>query len=127
MIEILNIFFLIASIIWICSFPLVQSNLKKNFIFNELGNFEKICINLSILLNIFLILSFYNTIPEYIFIILLILPLINLISFEKNFNYTNLIILFFFIFILSISISSNLKLEYDGAAIWIYRTINFFL
>ena len=126
MIEILNIFFLIASIIWICSFPLVQSNLKTNFIFNELGNFEKICINLSILLNIFLILSFYNTNPEYIFIILLILPLINFISLEKKLNYTNLIFLFFFIFILSISISSNLKLEYDAAAIWIYRTINFF-
>ena len=37
-----------------------------------------------------------------------------------------MIILLFFSFVLSISISSNLKLEWDGAAIWIYRTINFF-
>ena len=40
MIEILNIFFLIASIIWICSFPLIQSNSRINFVFNELGNLE---------------------------------------------------------------------------------------
>ena len=44
----------------------------------------------------------------------------------KNLSFTNSVILFFFIFILSITIGSNLKLEYDGAAIWIYKTINFF-
>ena len=126
MIEILNIFFLIASIIWICSFPLVQSNSKTNFVFNKLENLEKNCINLSILLNFFLILSFYDVNLKYIFIFLLVLPLINFIPSKESLSFTNLVILFFFIFILSITIGSNLKLEYDGAAIWIYRTINFF-
>ena len=126
MIEILNIFFLIASIIWICSFPLVQSNSKTNFVFNKLENLEKNCINLSILLNFFLILSFYDVNLKYIFIFLLVLPLINFIPSKESLSFTNLVILFFFIFILSITIGSNLKLEYDGAAIWIYKTINFF-
>ena len=30
MIEILNMFFLIISMIWICSFPLIQNNSKIN-------------------------------------------------------------------------------------------------
>ena len=126
MIEILNMVFLIISMIWICSFPLIQSNLKRNFIFNELTSLEKISINLSILLNILLILSFYKMNLQYIFVTLLILPLINFIPFQKKLRLQNLVILFFFIFILSISIGSNLKLEWDGAAIWIYKTINFF-
>ena len=126
MIEILNMFFLIISMIWICSFPLIQSNSKRNFIFNELTSLEKVSINLSILLNILLILSFYKINLQYIFVALLIFPLINFMHFQKKLSFQNLVILFFFTFILSISISSNLKLEWDGAATWIYKTINFF-
>ena len=126
MTEILNIFFLIISMIWICSFPLVQSNSKQNFIFNKLTSLEKISINLSILLNILLVLSFYKMNLQYIFIALIILPLINFINFQRKISLQSLVILFFFIFILSISIASNLKLEWDGAATWIYKTINFY-
>ena len=126
MIEIFNIFFLIISMIWICSFPLIQNNSKKSFIFNKFTNLEKISINLSIFLNILLILSFYKINLQYIFLTLLIFPLINFIYFHKKLSFQNLAILFFFTFILSISISSNLKLEWDGAATWIYKTINFF-
>ena len=81
MIEIFNIFFLIISMMWICSFPLIQSNLKRSFIFNELTSLEKICFNLSILLNILLILSFYRINLQYVFITLIIFPLINFINF----------------------------------------------
>ena len=126
MIEILNMFFLIISMIWICSFPLIQSNSKINFIFNKLTSLEKTSINLSILLNILLILSFYKINLQYIFVALIILPLINFINFKKKISLQSLGILFFFIFILSISIGSNLKLEWDGAATWIYKTINFY-
>ena len=126
MIEIFNIVFLIMSMIWICSFPLVQTNSKRNFIFNKFTNLEKISINLSILLNILLILSFYKMNLQYIFVALIILPLINFINLQKKISLQSLVILFFFIFILSISISSNLKLEWDGSAMWIYKTINFF-
>ncbi len=126
MIEILNMFFLIISMIWICSFPLIQNNSKINFIFNKLTSLEKTSINLSILLNIFLILSFYKINLQYIFVALIILPLINFINLKKKISLQSLVILFFFIFILSISIGSNLKLEWDGAATWIYKTINFY-
>ena len=100
MTEILNIFFLIISMIWICSFPLVQSNSKRNFIFNKLTSLEKISINLSILLNILLVLSFYKMNLQYIFIALIILPLINFINFQRKISLQSLVILFFFIFIL---------------------------
>ena len=126
MIEILNIVFLTISMIWICSFPLIQNNSKINFIFNKLTSLEKTSINLSLLLNILLILSFYKINLQYIFVALMILPLINFINFKKKISLQSLVILFFFIFILSISISSNLKLEWDGAATWIYKTINFY-
>jgi len=126
MIEIINIFFLIFSMIWIYSFPLLQSNFKSNLIINQFTPLEKISINLSIFLNFFLILSFYKVNFQYIFIILLILPLVNFFSFKKKIILQDLVILLFFSFVLSVSVGSNLKLEWDGAAIWIYRTINFF-
>jgi len=126
MIEILNMVFLIISMIWICSFPLIQNNSEINFPFNKLTSLEKTSINLSILLNILLILSFYKINLQYIFVALIILPLINFINFKKKISLQSLVILFFFIFILSISIGSNLKLEWDGAATWIYKTINFY-
>ena len=126
MIEIINISFLIFSMIWIYSFPLLQSNFKTNLIINQFTPLEKISINLSIFLNFFLILSFYKVNFQYIFIILLILPLVNFFFFKKKIVLQDLLILLFFSFVLSISVSSNLKLEWDGAAIWIYRTVNFF-
>ena len=126
MIEIINIFFLIFSMVWIYSFPLLQSNLKNNLVINKFTSLEKITVNLSIFLNFFLIFSFYKVNFQYIFIILLTLPLINFFFIRKKIILKDLIILLFFSFVLSISISSNLKLEWDGAAIWIYKTINFF-
>jgi len=126
MIEIINISFLIFSMIWIYSFPLLQSNFKSNLIINQFTPLEKISINLSIFLNFFLILSFYKVNFQYIFIILLILPLVNFFSFKKKIILQDLVILLFFSFVLSVSVSSDLKLEWDGAAIWIYRTVNFF-
>ena len=46
--------------------------------------------------------------------------------YRKKISLKNLFILLFFSIVISISIASNLKLEWDGAALWIYRTINFF-
>ncbi len=121
MIEIFNIIFLIFSMVWICSISSFYNNLLI-FRFNSL---EKISFNLSILLNIFLILSFYKLNQVYIFLILLALPLIDHIFYKKKIISENIVLLIFFSFILSISISSNLILEWDAAALWIYKTINF--
>ena len=121
MIEILNIIFLIFSIQWICSISYFSNNL-----FNyRLSNLEKVSFNLSLLLNIFLIFSFYRLNQQYIFLLFLILPFIDYL-FNKNKIFTeSTIFLIFFTFVLSISISSNLKLEWDAAELWIYKTINF--
>ena len=97
MTEIANIFFLIFSMIWIYSFPLLQSNLKNNSVINKFTTLEKISVNLSIFLNFFLIFSFYKVNFQYIFIILLILPLINFFFLKKKNNSTrfdNFIIFF---------------------------------
>ena len=121
MIEILNIIFLIFSIQWICSISYFSNNL-----FNyRLSNLEKVSFNLSLLLNIFLFFSFYKLNQQYIFLLFLILPFIDYL-FNKNKIFTeSTIFLIFFTFVLSISISSNLILEWDAAALWIYKTINF--
>ena len=125
MIEIINIIFLIFSMIWITSFPLIKNNLKNNLVFYKITNLEKISINLSFFLNIILILSFFDIKQEYIFFTLLFLPLINFFYFKKIIILKDLAILFFFIFVLSIAISANLTLEWDAAELWIYKTLNF--
>ena len=121
MIEIINIIFLIFSIQWICSISYFSNNLF-NYRFN---NLEKVSFNLSLLLNIFLIFSFYKLNQQYIFLLLLILPFLDYIFNRNKIFSENIIFLIFFTFVLSISISSNLILEWDAAALWIYKTINF--
>jgi len=126
MIEIFNIVILILSMIWICLFPFSENN----FIYNKnlLGSslLEKISINLGIFINILLILSFYKFNLNYVFFIFIFLPLLNIFNLNKQNKSFSFLILFFLIFVLSIHIGSNLKLEWDAQALWIYRTINFY-
>ena len=117
MIEIFNIAILIASMIWICLFPFNQKNLIYNQNLLEFNLFEKISINLAILLNILLLLSFYKFNLHYIFFIFLFLPVLNIFNFNKKNNLFSFLILFFLTFILSIHIGSNLKLEWDAQAL----------
>ena len=125
MIEILNISFLAFVMIWITSFPVIIFFKNKNLL-KSFSTIEKNTINLSFLLNIFLISSFFEINFSIFFYFLLLLPLVNIFFFSKvNLN-THHIVLFLFIFILSLSISSALVLEWDAASIWIYRVKNFF-
>ncbi len=125
MIEILNISFLAFVMIWITSFPVINFFKNKNLL-KSFSTIEKNTINLSFLLNIFLISSFFEINFSIFFYFLLLLPLVNIFFFSKvNLN-THHIVLFLFIFILSLSISSALVLEWDAASIWIYRVKNFF-
>ena len=121
MIEIFNIIFLVFSIFWISTFPLF----KNNLLIYKFSILENISINLAILLNVFLFFSFYKLNQQYIFLILMILPLLNLFFLKKEIIKENIILLLFFSFILSIAISSNLYLEWDAQALWIYKVINF--
>ncbi len=121
MIEIFNIIFLISSILWILSLKLFANKILIGVSTNE----EKLALNLSLLLNLFLILSFVSVNPKLVFLLLILLPLTNFLQFKK-FNISNISMLFFFTFIMSISISSNLRLEWDASALWIYKVINFY-
>jgi len=125
MIEIINIIFLILSMIWITFFPLIKVDLSSNLINYKISNLERIGVNLSFFLNILLILSFYNFNQQYIFFTLMFLSLGNYFLFYKKIIHEDLYVLFLFTFILSISISSNLQLEWDAAVLWIYKTANF--
>tara|TARA_A100001011_G_C14275985_1_gene829267 strand:- start:775 stop:2064 length:1290 start_codon:yes stop_codon:yes gene_type:complete len=125
MIEILNISFLVFVMIWITSLPIISFFKNKKFL-KFFSTIEKNTINLSFLLNFFLIISFFEVNFSLIFYILLFLPLINIFFVSKiNLN-TQHIVLFFIILILSTSISSALVLEWDAASVWIYRVKNFF-
>lgn len=126
MIEIFNILFLILSIIWISTFPFTQNNLIYNGFTSRLSLLEKISINFGIFINILLFLSFYKVNLNYIFFIFLILPILNFFKLSKKSNFFDLLILILFTFTLSIYIASNLKLEWDAQALWIFRTINFY-
>ena len=86
MTELINIVFIIISLIWITSFPIVNNNITLNFLHTELSVTEKIVINLGIFSNILLILSFYNINQKIIFYALLVLPLFNFFYLNKKLN-----------------------------------------
>lgn len=126
MTEILNIIFIISSILWIIHFPILKTQfnfVNKNF---YLSRSEKISINLGIFVNLLLLLSFININQKIIFVILILLPFINLFNSKKKELLNELIILFLFVFIISLSVGSNLILEWDAAEVWIYKVLNFY-
>ena len=126
MIEIVNIIFLISSMTCITCFPILRLTSNNLYLKNN-NKFVENSLNLSILLNIFLILSFFETNLSLIFYLILILPIIMNIFFARKFRLPlEFLFLFIFTLVISINISSNLILEWDAAAIWIYRVKNFF-
>jgi len=91
----------------------------------------KVCFNLIFLLNIFLIISFIKINFTYFLTFILLINLIQLITFYKNFTASKNIkylylILFFISLVLSINLSINLKLEWDASVNWIFKTLNFY-
>ena len=126
MIEIVNIIFLISSMTCITCFPILRLTSNNLYLKNN-NKFLENSLNLSIFLNIFLILSFFETNLSLIFYLILILPIIMNIFFVRKFRLPlEFLYLFIFTLVISINISSNLILEWDAAAIWIYRVKNFF-
>ena len=126
MTEILNIIFIISAILWIVHFPILKTQftlVNKNF---YISRSVKISINLGIFVNLLLLLSFTNISQKIIFIILILLPFINILYLKKKKLLNELIILFLFVFIISLSVGSNLILEWDAAEVWIYKVLNFY-
>ena len=125
MIEIINIIYLIVSLLLLCHFPLTnKSQLKFSYVL-KVSNIENLCLNLSIFLNTLLIFSFFQINLNLIFIVLLILSIVNVFSSKTNFLSKEYFFLIFVTFIMSVYIASNIKLEWDGQ-VWIYKTINFY-
>jgi hypothetical protein len=127
MIEIINIIYLIAGLTLIF--------LSPTFLVCKFGNkyglnfFEIYSINIILILNIFLIFSFFTFNLNYIFFLFLIIGIINISYLYKKYNFNkNYLFLIFllFVFIYSINIASNLRLEWDAAVNWIFKTKNFY-
>jgi hypothetical protein len=125
--EIINIFYLIAGLTLIFLSPtFLVHKFKKKY---NLNFFDIYPINIILILNIFLILSFFTFNLNYIFFLFLIIGIINILYLYKNHNFNkNYLFLIFllFAFIYSIKIASNLRLEWDAAVLWIFRAMNFY-
>ena len=124
MTEILNLLFLTFILLWICQFPLCKNDFYKP-ITQNLNTLELMSFNLSIILTVLLILSFWTFNLNHLFWILIFLPLLNLIKKKYQINLAQLLLLAFSTFVTIIYIAANLKLEWDGQ-LWIFKTINFY-
>ena len=125
MIELVNIIYLIFSILLLCHFPFTNSfYFRLNYV-SKFSNIENLCINLSFILNLFLITSFFEINLNKIFIVLIALSLINITLSYKNLFLRENFFLILITYIISVYLGSNLKLEWDGQ-LWIYKTINFY-
>ena len=128
MIEFTNILIILFLNLFIFYIPsLIEiSNLKKINILKI-----KVCFNLILFLNLFLILSFFKINFDYLLYTILSLNLIQLIIFIKHIK-PNKDIRYFYYFlmligiVLSINLSVNLKLEWDASVNWIFKTLNFY-
>ena len=127
MIEIINIIYLLAGLTLIFAFP---SKYILNFTGNDGGNLvETHSINIILVLTLFLLFSFSKLNLNFIFNFLAVVGFLNFFFNYKNVlvkkNYLFLIFLFF-CFIISMKIATNLRLEWDAAVNWIYKTKNFY-
>lgn len=127
MIEIFNIFYLLVGLTLIFFFP-------SKIIFNSSKNttndfFEILIINIILVLNIFLILSFLELNLIYVFYVFVFLGFLNIVLFHSNIlikkNYFFLIFLFFSL-MLSIRIAASPGLDWDASVIWIFKAKNFY-
>jgi hypothetical protein len=127
MIEIFNIIYLLAGLTLIFAFP-------PKYVLNLTGNsgnnlVETYFINIILVLNLFLLFSFSKLNLIFIFNFLAAFGFLNFLFYYKYVlikkNYLFLIFLFFCL-IISMKIATNLRLEWDAAVNWIYKTKNFY-
>ena len=128
MIELLNLILQLLVFVWIFSFPLNTFGSNSFFYQKELSIYDKYSINIIFWVTIYLILSFFLINLKFVFIINLILPLFFFFYKKieiKNINNTFLVFLLINLSLFSV-IASDVKLEWDGQAGWIYRVLNFY-
>jgi len=127
MIEIFNIVYLMFGLILVFASPtllVIKLNKNKNdnlfFIYS---------INIILILNIFLIFSFFKLNLYFIFYFFSFIGFINICFLSKFLNLKKnyfFLIFVLFLLILSMKIAVNPRLEWDAAVNWIFKTKNFY-
>ena len=132
MIEILSIVLTILSLVIFLNFPLNFYYFKKQYLNLKLCYADSLLLNLIIVINLFLLFSFFKVNLNYLFLIVTTLSLSLIIINYKNFLFLlkkNISISFvFFVFIYSMStvIAKNSFLEWDGLGHWIFKAQVYF-
>ena len=132
MIEIIQVllqFFVFSTIFF---FPINLSNGKHVFKKFNYSIFDIFSANAILHFTFYLFISFYEFNLKIVFLFLLFASFFYLIKdiklvvahFKKN--KTILLFFIFLCFLIFIDLTSNLRIEWDGQAGWIYRTLNFF-
>ena len=135
MIEIFGIILQLITFFLFTYFPVNKYTITR-FKFTYIkSNINAFFINIIILLNIFLLLSFFKLSLNFVFLLILV---INLFLFFYNFanifeeirkkrNFFYQISFIFICFFLFIKTAADLKLGWDGLAFWLSKTNSFYL
>lgn len=127
--ELLNVFFLVASVLIIFSFPFSNRYLISFFKIREKNIFEIFSLNTILTFSLLLLLSFFEINLKLLFYVLLMFSLINLFFVSLN-HFKNdlglLVIFVMFIIIYFIKIANYPILEWDAFSHWIYKVKNFY-
>ena len=121
--ELLNVFFLVASVLIIFSFPFSNRYLISFFEIREKNIFEIFSLNAILTFSLLLLLSFFEINLKLLFYVFLMFSLINLffITFNHFKNDLGLLVIFvMFIIIYFIKIANYPILEWDAFSHWIY-------
>jgi hypothetical protein len=127
--ELLNVFFLVASVLIIFSFPFSNRYLISFFEIREKNIFEIFSLNAILTFSLLLLLSFFEINLKLLFYVFLMFSLINLffITFNHFKNDLGLLVIFvMFIIIYFIKIANYPILEWDAFSHWIYKVKNFY-
>ncbi len=125
--EIILIFLQIIFIAIFFSSTFLQLN--KKITINSLGFFGKTSMNLILILNIFLLLSFININLEILYFIFFVINFSIFIFNKINSIYklnSYFLLLIFLTFLISIDLANNLYLGWDAKFFWYLKSLNFY-
>jgi hypothetical protein len=132
MIEILSIILLIFSLIIFFNFPFNFYQFERSYSNFKLGYADSLLINIIIVINFFLIFSFFKINLNYLFFLIIFISIcliiINYKKFLNLFKKNTYISLVFFIIIYSMStvIAKTGFLEWDGLGHWLFKAQVYF-
>ena len=131
--EIIKIFVQVVLISIIFSLPAL--GLKKINLngLKEFSYFDKVFLNFIFVINLILILSFFNlNIINILIVTFLFILILTTYNFFTNFKYekkkidTRIIFFLIFFIIIALDVSFNLELGWDAQKLWFPKTLNFY-